>query len=86
MGGLIETAGKRWGVIAAVLAALPRQAKVTAQRIRDWIRRGKLTATHIGNRIFVALEDVLAVERATRQTTAARGGTKRGQAARPKAA
>lgn len=82
-GGLIEVAGKRWGVIAAVLAALPRAAKVTAQRISAWVRTGKLTAQRLqGGRgrpaLVVALEDVLEVERSTRQTTAKRGGPKRG--------
>jgi hypothetical protein len=78
MTGLIEQAGKRWGMIAAILGAIPKAARVTAARIRDWVRRGLLTAHHAGRNVIVALEDVLAVERSTRQTAAQRGGAKRG--------
>jgi hypothetical protein len=81
VGGLIEAAGKRWGVIAAVLAALPTKARVTARLIQDWVRQGKLTAERIAGRgrglLVVALEDVLAIERETRQTRAKRGGRPR---------
>lgn len=89
MKDLVEYAGKRWGAIAAVLAHLPKAAKVSAQRIRDWVRRGLLVAQKIAGKgkglLIVALDDVLAVERTTRQTTAARGGKTRG-ASRPKTA
>lgn len=82
MNQLIERAGKHWGAIAIVLASLPAAARVTAQRVRDWVRRGKLRAEKLAGKgrgiLVVALEDVLEVERSTRQTTAKRGGTKRG--------
>lgn len=75
---LFEADGKRWGFVAAVLSALPQQARVTAQRIRDWVRRGRLTAHHIGKRLVVALEDVIAIEKEMRQSTKRRGGIRRG--------
>lgn len=81
MGGLVEKAGKRWGLIAAVLAALPQAAKVSARLVGEWVRAGKLTAQRIAGRgkglLVVALEDVLAIERETRQTRAKRGGRPR---------
>jgi hypothetical protein len=79
---LIPVDGKRWGFVTAVLAALPRAARVSAGRIRDWVRRGLLEARHSGRRLVVAIEDVLRVERETRQTTKARGGPKRGSKAK----
>lgn len=77
---LIENDGKRWGLIAAVLANLPKAAKITARRIRDWIGRGLLAAHKMAGRglYIVALEDVLTIEQRTRETVAKRGGTKRG--------
>lgn len=75
---LIPVKGKRWGLIAAILANLPKRTRVTARRIREWIGRELLVAYKLGRLWVVAMEDVLAVEASTRGNTSKRGGVPRG--------
>ena len=78
MSELIPARGKRWGLIAAVLTHVSPLARLTARRVQEWARRGLVSAYRVGRQWVVALEDVLAVERRTRETVERLGTTPRG--------
>lgn len=84
MSELVKAKGKRWGFIATVLDSISQRTKLTARRIQEWARSGRIQAYKAGKNWIVALEDVLAAERGTRQTVERLGTTPRG--ATPRAA
>lgn len=81
MNGLMEYAGKRWGTVRDIVAILPRQAKISARLIREWVRLGLLVAGEMAGRgraaFVVAYEDVLRVDRARRLLAKQHGGQPR---------
>jgi hypothetical protein len=74
---LVPADGKRWGLVATILGALPKAAAVKARNIYDWVKRGLLVAKRMAGRgkglLVVALEDVLALELLMRTSVAKRG-------------
>lgn len=73
--------GALWATADAILARMPA-ARLKAQRLRDWARRGLIRSVRIGKECWYALTDVQRVERDTRQAAAKRGGARRGQVKR----